>query len=115
MIVGVLAALAVLPTLPALPACVFRAATGVPCPTCGTTRGVFALLHGDLRSALRFNPLSAVVVAVLIRRCFVLFTQGTRFSVLADNRRIDHTLMVLFFCVGSLHYFLAILPVVLAN
>ena len=42
-----------LPTL----LCPFHAITGVPCPTCGITRGFSSLLHGDLGSAFIFNPL----------------------------------------------------------
>ncbi len=46
---------------PLLPACPMRAATGVPCPTCGTTRTAVALLSGDFPAALLANPLAAVV------------------------------------------------------
>jgi len=37
----------------------------VPCPGCGSTRAVLALLHGDLEGVVRYNPLGPVV-AVLI-------------------------------------------------
>ncbi len=37
--------------------CTFHALTGLPCPSCGTTRGFLALAHGDLLAALRMNPL----------------------------------------------------------
>lgn len=40
-----------------MPACPLHALTGIPCPTCGTTRGLAALLHGDMRKAAAFNPL----------------------------------------------------------
>lgn len=46
---------------PYLPPCPWRAATGLPCPTCGTTRSALALLHGDIFSALATNPLATVV------------------------------------------------------
>jgi len=39
------------------PPCIFHYFTGLPCPTCGTTRGIRALIHGDIISALSFNPL----------------------------------------------------------
>ncbi len=40
-----------------LPVCGFRSWTGLPCPTCGTTRMVDALLHGDFVAAVAWNPL----------------------------------------------------------
>jgi len=40
-----------------LPHCAFRAMTGCPCPTCGATRCVLALLHGHAGAALAWNPL----------------------------------------------------------
>ncbi|HEY9254807.1 MAG TPA: DUF2752 domain-containing protein [Stenotrophomonas sp.] len=41
---------------PFLP-CLFRALTGFYCPGCGMTRALHALLHLDLGTALRMNPL----------------------------------------------------------
>jgi hypothetical protein len=43
--------------------CPFKIATGLPCPGCGMTRSVVALLHGDLGASLFFHPLGIVVVA----------------------------------------------------
>ncbi len=45
--------------------CLFHRLTGLPCPGCGMTRGVLALLGGDVRAALAFHPLSPVVVAIV--------------------------------------------------
>jgi hypothetical protein len=42
--------------------CAFRAITGMPCPTCGATRAVLALLQGEWYAALRFNPLLTVTL-----------------------------------------------------
>jgi len=46
---------------PALRPCVFRAWTGVPCPSCGTTRAAVAFLGGHLPEAFALNPLAAAV------------------------------------------------------
>jgi hypothetical protein len=35
---------------------------GIPCPGCGLTRATIAMLHGDFGAALRFHPLSPVLV-----------------------------------------------------
>jgi hypothetical protein len=45
---------------PFLPACPFRAITGIPCPTCGSTHAAIALMHGRLGAALGANPLAAL-------------------------------------------------------
>ncbi len=44
---------------PFAPRCPFRALTGIPCPTCGTTHAAVALLRGDVGGALAANPLAA--------------------------------------------------------
>lgn len=46
--------------------CLFRNITRLPCPACGTTRSVTALLAGDFAGALRFNPLGFVMGALLV-------------------------------------------------
>ena len=45
---------------PLLRPCVFRSLTGVPCPTCGTTRAATAFLDGNLIAAVAANPLAAM-------------------------------------------------------
>jgi hypothetical protein len=44
---------------PWLRPCAFRRLTGVPCPTCGTTRVALAVLDADLAAAFAVNPLAA--------------------------------------------------------
>ncbi len=46
--------------------CVFRLATGLPCPTCGTTRAFGRLAQLDLRGALLMNPLAALGALLLV-------------------------------------------------
>lgn len=46
-----------------IPLCHVRAATGLPCATCGSTRAVLALADGRIGSALAFNPLVTILVA----------------------------------------------------
>jgi hypothetical protein len=46
---------------PLLRPCIFRSLTGVPCPTCGTTRAATAFLGGNLISAFTANPLAAAM------------------------------------------------------
>ena len=40
------------------PKCALHEWTGIPCATCGTTRAIGALVSGDYRTALLWNPLA---------------------------------------------------------
>lgn len=51
---------------PVLTPCLFRRLTGVPCPSCGATRGVLALLDGRPFDALALNPLLATAFAAFL-------------------------------------------------
>jgi hypothetical protein len=46
--------------------CVFKLATGLPCPTCGSTRALGRLAHLDLAGAVAMNPLAAAFSLVLV-------------------------------------------------
>jgi uncharacterized protein DUF2752 len=48
------------------PSCAFKGVLGVPCPTCGSTRAVVQLSHGDLFSALAMNPVITLVVVFAV-------------------------------------------------
>lgn len=52
-------------TLP-LPKCPLHQITGLYCPGCGITRAALSLMHGDLWSALRYNPLAIISIPLLI-------------------------------------------------
>jgi Protein of unknown function (DUF2752) len=45
--------------------CSFAAVTHHPCPACGGTRSVHALLHGDVVGAIHYNPIAPLFVIVL--------------------------------------------------
>lgn len=48
-------------SIPSLvPSCVFKGLTGIPCPTCGATRAVVCLSHGDVVGAVIMNPMAAL-------------------------------------------------------
>ena len=65
--IATLGLLAVLP-LDHLPfsLCVFKAVTGVPCLTCGTTRALARLARLDVVGALAMNPLVTAGVLLLV-------------------------------------------------
>jgi hypothetical protein len=43
--------------------CVFKVGTGVPCPSCGSTRALEALAAGEMMTALAVNPLAVLAMA----------------------------------------------------
>ena len=60
------------------PICRMRAWTGIPCPTCGSTRMIEALFAGDLLGAFAWNPLVFVALVfvalwIALRGIRVLF------------------------------------------
>ena len=46
--------------------CLFKRETGLPCPTCGSTRAVKSLFHADVARAFLFNPLLVIVLVMII-------------------------------------------------
>ena len=56
------------PRLPVHPplACPLRTITGIPCPLCGMTRAVVALVHGHVLESLRFNPAGVVIAFIAL-------------------------------------------------
>jgi hypothetical protein len=51
---------------PLLPPCAFHRLTGIPCPTCGTTRAAVAFFHGDVLGAFAANPLAAAAAVLFV-------------------------------------------------
>ena len=56
------------------PLCPLHAVTGLPCPTCGSTRAASALVRGDLAAALTWNPLMTLVM--IGAALYVLYAAG---------------------------------------
>jgi len=83
----VLAAAAVgLLHLDALPftLCMFKFTTGLPCVTCGSTRALGRLVHGDLYGAWLMNPLAAAGALALVPWAaadLLLMTRGRALAV----------------------------------
>jgi hypothetical protein len=69
----------------AYPLCPFKAASGIPCPTCGSTRLADALLRGDLLTAFELNPL---VFLALLGLTFWAIGSGTRLALGLPTRHI---------------------------
>ena len=46
--------------------CLYKRITGIPCPSCGSTRSVLSILKGDFVGALLWNPFGLIIISVLI-------------------------------------------------
>lgn len=54
--------------------CSFREVTGYPCPGCGLTRGVSALVQGQWDRAIEFHafsPVAALAILLLLTGCII--------------------------------------------
>jgi hypothetical protein len=51
--------------------CLLRGLIGIPCPSCGLTRGFCALAHLELGEALRYHALSPLLFAAVVATPFV--------------------------------------------
>jgi hypothetical protein len=49
----------------ALPVCLFKQVTGLPCPSCGTTRAILEMIDGRIVDSLLVNPFGALAVAAM--------------------------------------------------
>jgi hypothetical protein len=70
------------------PVCPFRALTGFACPGCGSTRGMHALVHGDVVSAFKFNPLLVLSLPFLLY-AFVRFSNDAIQGRQPKGNRLD--------------------------
>lgn len=52
-----------------LPGCIFHRLTTLYCPGCGNTRALHALVHGDWRACVAYNPLLLPLIAYLFLVC----------------------------------------------
>ena len=50
----------------ALGICIFKRLTGIPCPSCGTTRSVIAIVKGNLNGGIYWNPFGFLITGILI-------------------------------------------------
>lgn len=46
--------------------CIFRHITGIPCPSCGSTRSIVTLMHGNISEALLLNPFGLIIAAIML-------------------------------------------------
>lgn len=82
-----------LPVLALAPSCVFKGLSGIPCPTCGSTRSIVHLSHGHIFDSLIMNPLvSLCAIAAVLSFAYSLVTlmfDLPRFGLVLSEREKD--------------------------
>lgn len=56
--------------------CLIKHATGVPCPSCGSTRSILSILDGNIADALYWNPIGIVLLFIMIIVPIWIFYDG---------------------------------------
>lgn len=59
--------------------CFFKQLTSIPCPSCGSTRAVVCLLHGDITQSLLLNPFGIISMS-LFSTIMLLLTYDVLFK-----------------------------------
>lgn len=58
--------------------CMFKEVTGLPCPSCGTTRALLLLINGNIRESLLTNPFGLLLALALVIIPFWIVTDILR-------------------------------------
>jgi hypothetical protein len=80
--------------------CLIKHVTGVPCPTCGFTRGALSFIHGHIAQAWLYNPLLYSVLALFFAATAVriISARSLRINLTGKERSVAWILAgVLFF------------------
>lgn len=86
--------------------CIFKNATGIACPSCGSTRSVLLLSHGKFTDALLLNPLGVIMAAIMLIAPFwllydvaakkdTLYTSYKKFENIVRIKWVAITLIIL--------------------
>jgi hypothetical protein len=46
--------------------CLFRQFTSIPCPSCGSTRAILTLIHGEFIQSLNWNPFGVILMLIML-------------------------------------------------
>lgn len=86
--------------------CVYKATSGLPCPGCGMTRALTALIHGDYGLAFYMHPLWPLVILGISIGVWLLVTRQTeRFKHFSMSRQGNRLWLALLLIVVLVYVF----------
>lgn len=86
--------------------CVYKATSGLPCPGCGMTRALTALIHGDYGLAFYMHPLWPLVILGIGIGVWLLVTRQTeRFKHFSMSRQGNRLWLALLLIVVLVYVF----------
>ena len=56
--------------------CIIKSISGVPCPSCGSTRSVISILNGDYLESIMYNPFGPVLLLIMLFLSVILIRDG---------------------------------------
>jgi len=102
LVAGGMLVLALLPTAPHLIPCPFALVSHAGCPTCGTTRSLWFIMHGHFSEAWQMNPLGYVCAGIFLLRLACFASARLRFRV--QKCRLEPALLAVFLVAGLVHW-----------
>jgi len=75
---GLLVVFLVSPANLPVPACIFHSITGHSCLTCGLTRSLHAILHGDLAGSIQYHLFGPVVLLAMLLSLGIFALEAVR-------------------------------------
>lgn len=90
--------------------CLIKHFLHIPCPACGSTRAIIAIIDGHIQEALALNPLGFVLLALLI-----LLTVGIPYDYLRRQRNLYHLFTWADTCLHRKSVFIPTMSIILLN
>lgn len=79
--------------------CIFKSITGIPCPSCGLTRGFRALFHGHIIKAEQYNlltvPMFLLILSIVFSYIYDLITKSNKLELLLNKLSKNYKLIIL--------------------
>jgi len=85
--------------------CPIRRFTGNLCPTCGITRSVHSIIHGDFAQGWILNPAGFIFVVAVLSRGIALRLNSSAWAKVNNHVLFEIVLLVSFFGLAFLRYF----------